>query len=85
MTKIPTREDIEAAIVDLRRGLNSSKRDDEIAQMLGALADERDELRRELELALDRAADHRPDVAPGSTVRRGPGPKAKGYTGDPSP
>lgn len=52
----PSREDVEAALVDLRRGLNSSRRDDEIAAMLRALVDERDELKRKLDLAEERAA-----------------------------
>lgn len=52
----PSREDVEAALADLRRGLNSARRDDEIAAMLRALADERDKLKRQLELAEERAA-----------------------------
>lgn len=42
----PGRKEVEAALVDLRRGLNSSRRNDEIATMLRAFADERDELER---------------------------------------
>ena len=52
----PSREDVEAALADLRSGLNSARRDDEIAAMLRALVDERDELKRQLEQAEERAA-----------------------------